>query len=96
MEMIFENEVEQTMEVAFESENDDHGDEDVDVLDGLVPYLSSAPKRILIADDQTISIQVLTTKFQELKRNDTLEICHNGEQAFDKIKIIYDQAITQA
>ena len=96
MEMIFENEVEQTMEVAFESENDDHGDEDVDVLDGLVPYLSSAPKRILIADDQTISIQVLTTKFQELKRNDTLEICHNGEQAFDKIKIIYDQSITQA
>ncbi len=63
MEMIFENEVEQTMEVAFESENDDHGDEDVDVLDGLVPYLSSAPKQILIADDQTISIQVLTTKF---------------------------------
>jgi hypothetical protein len=37
MEMIFENEVEQTMEVAFESENDDHGDEDVDVSDRLVP-----------------------------------------------------------
>ena len=63
MEMIFENEVEQTVEVAFESENDDHGDEDADVLDRLVPYLSSAPKRILIADDQTINIQVLTTKF---------------------------------
>jgi hypothetical protein len=31
MEMIFENEVEQTMEV------DDHGDEDVDVSDRLVP-----------------------------------------------------------
>jgi hypothetical protein len=63
MEMIFENEVEQTVEVAFESENDDHGDEDADVLDRLVPYLSSAPKRILIADDQTINIQVLTAKF---------------------------------
>ncbi len=63
MEMIFENEVEQTVEVAFESENDDHGDEDADELDRLVPYLSSAPKRILIADDQTINIQVLTAKF---------------------------------
>ena len=96
MDMIFENEVEQTMEIAFGSDNEDHGDEDVDESDRLVPNKSSAPKRILIADDQTINIQVLTAKFQELKRNDALEICHNGRQAFDKIKIIYDQSITQA